>query len=67
MRGGWKVRGGQLIPSKGPEWMGIHHHEQDIGLPCKWGFFLRFLVQGVMPRIIDYVCVKIKIEFLCAG
>jgi hypothetical protein len=42
VRGDWKVRGGQLIPGKGPEWMGIRHHEQDIGLPSKWGFPFTF-------------------------
>jgi hypothetical protein len=35
---GQKVKGWQLLPSKGPEWMGICHHEQDIGLPSKRGF-----------------------------
>jgi hypothetical protein len=36
VRGDWKVRGGQLIPGKGPEWMGIRHHEQDSGLPSNF-------------------------------
>jgi hypothetical protein len=35
--GGQKVKGGQLLPVRGPEWMGIRHHEQDIGLPSKMG------------------------------
>ncbi len=35
-------KGGQLIPSKGPEWKGIRHHEQDICLPGKWVFLLPF-------------------------
>jgi hypothetical protein len=39
VRGDWKVRVGQLIPSKGPEWMGICHHEQDIDFQVS-GFFL---------------------------
>jgi hypothetical protein len=38
--GGENHRAGQLLPGKGPEWMGIRHHEQDIGLPSKLGFFL---------------------------
>jgi hypothetical protein len=33
--GGLKVKGGQLLAGKGPEWMGICHHEQNIGLPSK--------------------------------
>jgi hypothetical protein len=33
--GGYKVKGGQLLLGKGPEWMGIRHHEQDIGLLSK--------------------------------
>jgi hypothetical protein len=47
--GGKKVMGGQLLPGKGPEWMGIRHHEQDIGLPSKRGF-LYFLQKGVRPK-----------------
>jgi hypothetical protein len=31
---------GQLLPGKRPEWMGIHHHEQDTGPPSKSGFFI---------------------------
>jgi hypothetical protein len=42
--GGWGW--GQLVSSKEPEWMGIHHHEQDVGLPIT-GFFI---AQGVTPR-----------------
>jgi hypothetical protein len=37
----------QLVSSKGPEWMGIRYHEQDIGLPSKWVYLI---AQGVMPR-----------------
>jgi hypothetical protein len=25
----------QLLTGEGPEWMGIHHHEQDTGPPSK--------------------------------
>ncbi len=32
-------RVGQLLTGKGPEWMGIHHHEQDTGPPSKLGFY----------------------------
>jgi hypothetical protein len=39
VRGVWKVRVRAVVSSKGPEWTGIHHHEQDIGLPSKWVFF----------------------------
>ncbi len=59
VRGDWKVRGGQFIPGKGPEWMGIHHHEQDIGLPSKWGFPFTFNARG-KAQIIDYVLCKYK-------
>jgi hypothetical protein len=45
--------------------MGIRHHEQDIGLPS--GVFLHLSMQGVMPKVIDYVFVNIKIEFLCSA
>ncbi len=43
--GGLNQGVGQLLPGKGPEWMGIRHHEQNIGPPCKLGFsFLFFLL-----------------------
>jgi hypothetical protein len=38
---------GSWVSSKGPEWMEICHHEQDIGLLSKWVFPL---AQGVTPR-----------------
>jgi hypothetical protein len=40
--GGKNLRVGQLLPGKGPEWMGIRHHEQDIGLPSKLGISTSF-------------------------
>jgi hypothetical protein len=64
VRGDWKVRGGHLIPGKGPEWMGILHNEQDIGLPSKWGFFSStFDVRGY-AQIIYYVLPKYKNRIL---
>jgi hypothetical protein len=39
-------RVGQLLPAKGPEWMGIRHHEQETGPPSKSVFFI-LLLQGV--------------------
>jgi hypothetical protein len=30
---GIESKGGTIATSKGPEWMGIRHHEQNIGLP----------------------------------
>jgi hypothetical protein len=33
---------GQLLPGMGPEWIGIRHHEQDIGLPSKLGISTSF-------------------------
>ncbi len=35
--GGKNQSEGQLLTGKGPDWMGIHHHEQDIGPPSKLG------------------------------
>ncbi len=46
VKGDWKVRGGQLIPGKGPEWMGIRHYEQDTGLLSKWGFLFTSSAMG---------------------
>jgi hypothetical protein len=57
--GGMEISGGQLIPDKGAEWMGIRHHEQDIGLPSKWGVF-PFLQTRVCAQIIDYMLWKYK-------
>jgi hypothetical protein len=33
---------GQLLPGKGPEWMGIRHHEQETGPSSKLGFVITF-------------------------
>jgi hypothetical protein len=41
---------GQLLPSKGPEGMGIRHHEQETGPPSKLGFFITFA--GWQKRIV---------------
>jgi hypothetical protein len=38
-------RVGQLLPDRGPEWMGISHHEQDTAPPSKLGFLI--ILQGV--------------------
>jgi hypothetical protein len=53
-----------MISSKGPECMGICHHEQDIGLPSKWVFLLQH--KGLRPYI-NYLCscVKYKDRVLC--
>ncbi len=67
MRGDWKKRERQLIPSNGPEWMGICHHEQDIGLPSKWGFLFTYQCKGFFPEQLITCCVNIKIVFLYAG
>ncbi len=65
VRGDWKVRGGQLIPGKRPGWMGIRHHEQDIGLPSKWGFPFFFNARGY-AQIIYYMFCKYKDRiFVC--
>jgi hypothetical protein len=52
--GGLEIRGRELILGKGPEWMGIRHHEQDISLPSKWGVFSAFDTR-VCAQIFDYV------------
>jgi hypothetical protein len=39
---GQKPRVGQLLPDRGPGWMGIRHHEQEAGTPSKWGFLIAF-------------------------
>ncbi len=43
-RGEWgkSQRVGQLLPDRGPEWMGVHHHQQETSLPSKLGFFITF-------------------------
>jgi hypothetical protein len=38
--GGHNQRVGQLLARKGPEWMGSHHHEQDLDPPSKLGIFV---------------------------
>jgi asparagine synthetase B (glutamine-hydrolysing) len=35
-------RVGQLLPERGPDWMGIRHHEQETGPPSKLGFLIFF-------------------------
>ena len=35
-------RVGQLLPDRGPEWMGISHHEQEAGSPSQQGFLIVF-------------------------
>jgi hypothetical protein len=47
-------------------WTGIRPHEQDVGLPSKWGFLFAFNLKG-SAQIIDYVLCNIKTEFSCAG
>ncbi len=32
----------QLLPDRGPQWMGIRHHEQEAGPPSKLGFLIIF-------------------------
>jgi hypothetical protein len=43
--------------------MGIHHHEQDIGLPSKRGFIS--CKKGLGPKNNCILCKKKKIEFMC--
>jgi hypothetical protein len=47
---GKNQRVGQLLTGKGPEWIGIRHHEQDIGRPSKSGMLL--FLQGVQLTIV---------------
>ncbi len=39
---GKSQRVGQLLPDRGPEWMGICHREQETGPPNKSGFIIIF-------------------------
>jgi hypothetical protein len=39
---GKSQRMGQLLPDRGPGWMGIHHHEQETDPPSKLGFLTIF-------------------------
>jgi hypothetical protein len=64
VREDWKVRGGQLIPGKRPEWMGIHRYEEDISLSSKWGFLFTFNARGY-SQIIDYVSCKYQYRIFC--
>jgi hypothetical protein len=59
--GGKNQRVGQLLPNKGPEWMGICRHEQDIGLPSKLGIY--FFSQGVWLMTYCVLC-KYKQDFV---
>jgi hypothetical protein len=55
IRAAWEgggVRGSESkgwLPDQGLEWMGIRHHEQDIGLSSKRGF-LNFYKKGVKTK-----------------
>jgi hypothetical protein len=55
---------GQLPTDKGPEWMGICHHEQDISPPSKFVFctYTRGWLTIIVPcvNIIVYVLCKYK-------
>ncbi len=50
---------GQLLPERGPGWMGIRHHEQETGTPSKQGFLS--LLKGFDKIVVH--CVNIK--YLC--
>ncbi len=63
VRGGWKVRGRQLIPGRVPEWMRIRYHEQSIVHPSKWVFFT-FNARGY-AQIIDYLLCKYEDRIFC--
>jgi hypothetical protein len=45
---GKSQRVGQLLPDRGPEWMGIRHHEQETGLPSKLGFLIIFPMGSII-------------------
>ncbi len=43
-----------MLPVRGPEWMGICHHDQDIGLPSKKGipyFLLELWISFVQVKV----------------
>jgi hypothetical protein len=52
-----------MLAGKGPEWMVICHHEQDIGLPSKLGIFYFFLQE--VRFLIDCAVCKYKQDFMC--
>jgi hypothetical protein len=45
---GKSQRVGQLLPERGPVWMGIRHHEQETGPPSKLGFFIIFARDSII-------------------
>jgi hypothetical protein len=44
--------------------MGIHHHEQNIGHPSKWGFLFVLNARGY-AQIVDYVSCKYEDGIFC--
>ncbi len=55
---GKSQRVGQLLPSRGPEWMGIRHHEQETGPPSKSGFFI-FFARGLINSCLYIVWISV--------
>jgi hypothetical protein len=45
---GKSQRVGQLLPDRGPEWMGIRHHEQETGPLSKLVFLIIFALGSVI-------------------
>jgi hypothetical protein len=48
--GGLESKGRAADTRQGPEWMGIHHHEQNVGLLSKWGVFPFPVNEGLGPN-----------------
>jgi hypothetical protein len=49
VKGDWKVRGGQFIPGKGPEWTGFATMSKTSAFQVN-GVLFSSLTQGVMPK-----------------
>jgi hypothetical protein len=54
-------RVGQLLPDRGPGWMGIHYHEQEAGTPSKYGFLIVF-ARGSIKLLVH--CVNINYMYV---
>ncbi len=58
---GKSQRVGQILPDRGPEWMGIRHHEQETGPPSKLGFLIIFARGSIITACT--MCILINCTF----
>ncbi len=52
---------GELLPDKGPGWMGIRHHEQEADPPSKLSEVTLLMHGGSLKRLLAY-CVNIMMH-----